>query len=155
MLLGLRHKLAVFDNYVNPFNRRGALRLSRYHPRSYLLLTLLAAVSGYLFMFLFPALLLAMPVALYYSVPEASTAPEWFVVTVEFIMMVVAGKVTYTIATLRFCTGTPVTFCSLIQSSPVVGSSSPAIKRISVVFPLKVVPSRILNWPGSTDKSVG
>ena len=56
MLLVLRKKLAIFDSYINPFNRRGALRLSRYHPNSYLLLTLLAAAGGSLFLFLFPAL---------------------------------------------------------------------------------------------------
>jgi hypothetical protein len=102
MFLALRHKLALFDNYVNPFNRRGALRLSRYHPNAYLLLTLLAAMGGYLYLFLFPALLLAMPVVLFFSIPAAGSAAQWFTVSVELMLMIIGAVVTYTIATLRF-----------------------------------------------------
>jgi hypothetical protein len=102
MFLELRQKLAVFDSYVNPFNRRGALRLSRYHPRCYLMLTLLAAVSGYLYIFSFLALLLAMPVALYHSLPTAATAQQWFIIGVEFALMLVAGGASYAIASMRF-----------------------------------------------------
>lgn len=102
MLLALRNKLAIFDSYINPFNRRGALRLSRYHPNSYLVLTLLAAASGYLFLFLFPVLLMAMPVTLYFSLPSAVTPLQWFGVIIQFTLMALGAAGTLAIATMRF-----------------------------------------------------
>ena len=41
------------------------------------------------------------------------------------------------------------------QPGPAVGFSRPAIRRISVVFPDSVVPSRMLNTPSSRTRSVG
>lgn len=102
MFLALRAKLAIFDNYINPFNRRGALRLSRYHPFAYTVLTTLSAVSGYCYLYLFPFLLLSMPFALYFTLPFASTAQQWFLVGVEAMLMVIGAIVTVTIATMRF-----------------------------------------------------
>ena len=102
MLLALRNKLAIFDNYINPFNRRGALRLSRYHPNSYLLLTLLAATGGYLFLLLFPTLMLAMPVALYFSLPSVVTPMQWFGVVFQLMLMLLGMAGTFAIATMRF-----------------------------------------------------
>lgn len=102
MFLALRNKLALFDSYINPFNRRGALRLSRYHPKAYLLLTLLAAAGGYLFLFLFPALMLTMPVVLYFSLPSASTASQWFDTSIALLLMLVGAAGTFAIATMRF-----------------------------------------------------
>ena len=102
MFLALRNKLMLFDSYVNPFNRRGALRLSRYHPNAYLLLTLLAAAGGYLFLFLFPALLVIIPVALYFSLPTATQALQWFDVSIELMLMLVGAAGTFTIATMHF-----------------------------------------------------
>src|SRR5262245_7639429 len=52
-----------------------------------------------------------------------------------------------TIATLRFCTGTPVTLRPSNQISPELGGTSPAISCIRVVLPASVVPSRMLNPP--------
>jgi hypothetical protein len=101
MFLELRSKLALFDSYVNPFHPRGALRLARYHPRSYLALTFLAAAGGYLFLLLFPALLLGMPVALYLSLP-ATTPGEWFGVVVVLALTLVGAAGSFAIATLRF-----------------------------------------------------
>ena len=102
MFLTLRNKLAIFDSYINPFNRRGALRLSRYHPTSYMLLTLMAAVGGYLFLFIFPALLATMPVALYFSLPSAVTPLQWFGVVVQMALMLVGAAGTAAIASMRF-----------------------------------------------------
>lgn len=102
MFLALRNKLAVFDSYINPFNRRGALRLSRYHPNAYLLLTLLAAVGGYIFLFLFPLLLVTMPAAVYFSLPSATTPFDWFIVTSEVMLTLVGAAGTATIAKMRF-----------------------------------------------------
>lgn len=102
MFVALRNKLAIFDSYINPFNRRGALRLSRYHPTTYLLLTLLAAAGGYLFLFLFPLLLVSMPVALYFSVPAASTPWDWSLVAVQAGLALLGMAGSANIATLRF-----------------------------------------------------
>lgn len=102
MFLALRNKLAIFDSYINPFNRRGALRLSRYHPNAYLLLTLLAATGGYLFLFLFPVLLVSMPVTLYFSLPSAQTPLQWFGIIVQLMLALLGAVGTATIATMRF-----------------------------------------------------
>lgn len=102
MFLALRNKLAIFDSYINPFNRRGALRLSRYHPNAYLLLTLFAAVGGYLFLFLFPALLVSMPAMLYFSVPAATTPWQWCAVASEALLAVIGATGTLAIASMRF-----------------------------------------------------
>jgi len=102
MFLALRNKLAVFDSYINPFNRRGALRLSRYHPNAYLLLTLFAAAGGYFFLFLFPVLLIAMPAAAYFSLPSAATPVDWFMVAIELMLTLVGAAGTVTIAKMRF-----------------------------------------------------
>ncbi|EKD38076.1 MAG: hypothetical protein ACD_75C00871G0001 [uncultured bacterium] len=50
-------------------------------------------------------------------------------------------------ATLRFCTGTPVTSRLSTWMVPEVGWSRPAISRISEVLPESVGPSRILRDP--------
>ncbi len=102
MLLALRNKLAIFDSYINPFNRRGALRLSRYHPNSYLLLTLLVATGGYLFLFLFPTLLVTMPVAVYFSFPFAVTPWQWFGVIIQLMLILLGAAGTLSIAIMRF-----------------------------------------------------
>jgi Zn-dependent protease with chaperone function len=102
MFLALRNKLAVYDSYINPFHRRGALRLSRYHPNTYLLLTLLAAAGGYLFLFLFPVLLVSMPVALYFSLPAATTSWQWALVSTELVLGLLGATGTVCIATMRF-----------------------------------------------------
>jgi hypothetical protein len=102
MFLILRNKLAIFDNYINPFNRRGALRLSRYHPNAYMLLTLLAATGGYLFLFLFPALLVTMPATLYFSLPSAATPMQWFSVATQVMLTVLGATGSVTIASMRF-----------------------------------------------------
>ena len=59
-----------------------------------------------------------------------------------------------TIATLRFWTGTPVTFLPSNQTSPEVGGTSPAISCIRVVLPASVVPSSVLKPPGSSSMLV-
>ncbi|MGB5340236.1 MAG: hypothetical protein WBO06_14220 [Gammaproteobacteria bacterium] len=102
MFLALRNKLAIFDSYINPFNRRGALRLSRYHPDAYMLLTLLAATSGYLFLFLFPTLMVTMPLALYFCSPSAATPLQWFGVAIQLVLTLLGAAGTVTIATMRF-----------------------------------------------------
>jgi len=78
------------------------LRLSRYHPNSYLLLTLLAATGGYLFLLLFPTLMLAMPVALYFSLPSVVTPMQWFGVVFQLMLMLLGMAGTFAIATMRF-----------------------------------------------------
>lgn len=102
MFLALRNKLAVFDSYINPFNRRGALRLSRYHPKTYRLLTLLAALGGYLFLWLFPLLMVSMPVALYFTLPGAGAPWEWVAVVAEAILALLGTGGTLALATMRF-----------------------------------------------------
>jgi hypothetical protein len=102
MFLALRNKLAIFDSYINPFNRRGALRLSRYHPNAYMVLTLVAATGGYLFLFLFPALLVTMPVTLYFLVPSAGTPLQWFAVVIQLMLTLLGAAGTAIIATMRF-----------------------------------------------------
>lgn len=102
MFLALRKKLTVFDNHVNPFNRRGALRLSRYHPSAYTLLTTLMALGGYAYLYLFPVLLCTMPVALYFTLPAATSVQQWFLAGIELILMVVGFIVTVAVATMRF-----------------------------------------------------
>ncbi len=102
MFLALRNKLAIFDSYINPFNRRGALRLSRYHPNAYMLLTLLAGAGGYLYLFLFPVLLVTMPVALYFSLPSAATPMQWFGVVFQLALALLGAVGTVTIASMRF-----------------------------------------------------
>lgn len=102
MFLALRNKLAVFDSYINPFNRRGALRLSRYHPNAYKLLTLLAAIGGYFFLFLFPILTVSMPVALYFSLPSATTPLQWFIAICQLMLTLLGVVGTVSIATMRF-----------------------------------------------------
>jgi hypothetical protein len=101
MFLELRSKLALVDSYINPFHPRGALRLARYHPRSYLALTFLAAAGGYLFLLLFPALMLGMPVALYFALP-ATTPLAWFGVVVMLALALLGAAGSYAIAKLRF-----------------------------------------------------
>ena len=62
----LRNKLALLDDFFKPFSRQGALTLSNRQMRIYLVLTVMFGVAGYLFLLLFPALLVAMPVTLMY-----------------------------------------------------------------------------------------
>src|SRR5688572_30999957 len=53
----------------------------------------------------------------------------------------------YTMATLRSRTGTPVTSSPLTMTLPLVGVSSPAIRRIRLVLPAWVAPSSTVTAP--------
>lgn len=102
MFLAFRTKLAALDSYVNPFNRRGALRLSRYHPSAYTGLTLFAAGMGYLFLGVFPLLALTMPVALYAAVQQVADSQGWVLIGVEALAAVIGALTTLSILSLRF-----------------------------------------------------
>ncbi len=102
MFVELRDRLAWFDRRFNPFSRRGIARLAALHPRGYLVLTTLLAGLGYLFLLLFPALLVTMPVLLVSSLQSAASAQQWFFVTVEFMLLLLGGFASYTIVTTRF-----------------------------------------------------
>lgn len=102
MFLELRNKLVLFDKRSNPFRRRGILRLARRHRRVYLGLTLLLGLGGYGFLLLFPALLISMPVALLHTFKPVMSAQDWFLVTVEIMLLALGGVVSYVLATMRF-----------------------------------------------------
>jgi hypothetical protein len=61
MLFALRNKLTLFDSFFKPFSRRGALILSNRQARIYRMLAVMSGAGGYLFLLLFPALLISMP----------------------------------------------------------------------------------------------
>jgi len=102
MLLELRNKLSLFDSFFKPFSRRGALMLSNRQTRIYRVLAAMAGAGGYLFLLMFPALLISMPVVLYYSIEPAMSNIQWFLITVEILSLAVAILVTYAISTMRF-----------------------------------------------------
>ncbi|HHH43404.1 MAG TPA: hypothetical protein ENK49_04630 [Gammaproteobacteria bacterium] len=102
MFLALRNKLTLFDSFFKPFSRRGALMLFSRQARIYRLLTLLAGLGGYGFLLLFPALLVAMPVALFYTVQPVMSEWQWFLVTVEVLSLTIGIVMTYAITAMRF-----------------------------------------------------
>ena len=98
----LRNKLASLDDFFKPFSRRGALTLSTRQMRIYTALTVVFAAAGYLFLLLFPALLVTMPVTLFHSLQSTLTTEQWFLVTVQALFLVVGAGATYAIFRLRF-----------------------------------------------------
>jgi len=102
MFMELRNKLALLDNFFKPFSRQGALTLSSRQTRIYLTLMVIFAAAGYLFLLLFPALLVAMPVTLFYSVQPIMSAEQWFLVTVQVLSLLAGAVMTYAILKLRF-----------------------------------------------------
>jgi uncharacterized ParB-like nuclease family protein len=102
MLLELRNKLVLFDKLPKPFSRRTVLRLAEHYPRSYLALTLSLGLCGYLFLLLFPTLLVSMPVALFYALKPLMSAQDWFIVIVEVLLLLLGGVVSYVIFNMRF-----------------------------------------------------
>ena len=61
----------------------------------------------------------------------------------------------YTMARLRLLTGTPVTSTPSAVTVPPLGLSRPAITRIRVVLPARVVPSKTLMAPGTSASDIG
>ncbi|CFP69475.1 Uncharacterised protein [Bordetella pertussis] len=61
----------------------------------------------------------------------------------------------YTMATLRWRTGTPVTSAPSTSTLPSVGRSSPAMMRITEVLPARVAPSSTVMAPGAGCKLSG
>ena len=102
MFLALRDKLALFESFFRPFSRRGALKLWNRQARIYRVLTVLFACSGYLFLLLFPVLLVSMPVMLYFSIQSAMSSQQWFLVTTELLLMLLGGGISYAIYSMRF-----------------------------------------------------
>ena len=98
----LRNKLASLDDFFKPFSRQGALTLSNRQTRIYLILTVMFGAAGYLFLFLFPTLLVVMPVTLLYSVQSVMSTQQWFLVTVQVLFLFTGAVMTYTIFKLRF-----------------------------------------------------
>jgi hypothetical protein len=88
--------------FSNPFRPRGVLRLARRHPRLYLTLTLLLGLCGYAFVLMFPLLLIGMPIALSHTLKPLMTAQDWFLVTVEALLLALGAVVTYVLFTMRF-----------------------------------------------------
>ena len=102
MLFALRNKLTLFDSFFKPFSRHGALMLSNRQARIYRMLAMVSGAGGYLFLLLFPALLISMPAALYYSMQPVMSDAQWFLVTVEGLSLFIGGVMTYAIFTMRF-----------------------------------------------------
>ncbi len=102
MLFALRNKLTLLDSFFKPFSRRGALMLSNRQARIYRMLAVMSGAGGYLFLLLFPALLISMPAALYYSMQPVMSDMQWFLVTVEGLSLFSGGVMTYAIFTMRF-----------------------------------------------------
>ncbi len=98
----LRNKLALLDDFFKPFSRHGALTLSNRQTRIYLILTVMFGAAGYLFLLLFPALLVAMPVTLLYSVQSVMSTQQWFLVTVQAMLLLTGVVMTYAIFKMRF-----------------------------------------------------
>ena len=98
----LRSKLALLDDFFKPFSRQGALTLSNRQTRIYLILTVMFGAAGYLFLLLFPTLLVLMPVTLWYSVQSVMSTQQWFLVTVQALFLFTGAVMTYTIFKLRF-----------------------------------------------------
>ncbi|MGI9320616.1 MAG: hypothetical protein ACR2O5_04325 [Thiogranum sp.] len=98
----LRNKLALLDDFFKPFSRQGALTLSNRQMRIYLILTVMFGAVGYLFLLLFPTLLVVMPVTLLYSVQSVMSTQQWFLVTVQVLFLFTGAVMTYTIFKLRF-----------------------------------------------------
>lgn len=98
----LRNKLALLDDFFRPLSRQGALSLSNRQTRIYLTLTVILGAAGYLFLLLFPALLIAMPVTLFYSVESVMSTQQWFLVTVQAMFLLTGAVMTYAIFKLRF-----------------------------------------------------
>jgi len=102
MLLELRNRLILSDRLSNPFTRRGVARFARRQPGAYLALTLALGLCGYLFVLLFPALVLSMPVALFHAFKPLMSSSDWFVVTVELLLLLLGGVMSYVIFSTRF-----------------------------------------------------
>jgi len=98
----LRNKLALLDDFFKPFSRQGALTLSNRQTRIYLILTVMFGAAGYLFLLLFPALLVAMPVTLLYSVQSVMSTQQMFLVTVQAMLLLIGVVMTYAIFKVRF-----------------------------------------------------
>ncbi len=102
MSFELRNKPTLFDSFFKPFSRRGALMLANRQARIYRMLTAMAGVVGYLFLLLFPALLISMPVVIFYSLQPVMSHMQWFLVTVEALSLLIGIVVTYAIIAMRF-----------------------------------------------------
>jgi hypothetical protein len=102
MFMELRNKLALLDDFFKPFSRQGALALSNRQTRIYLILTVMFGAAGYLSLLLFPALLVAMPVTLLYSVQSVMSTQQWFFVAVQVLFLFTGAVMTHTIFKLRF-----------------------------------------------------
>lgn len=102
MLLELRNRLVLFEKLSHPFGRRGVLRLAARHPRVYLALTLSLGLCGYLFLLLFPALVVSMPLVLFHAIEPLMSAQDWFVVTVEVLLLALGAVMSYVIFNMRF-----------------------------------------------------
>ncbi len=98
----LRNKLASLDEFFKPFSRRGALTLSNRQMRIYLVLTVILGAAGYLFLLIFPALLVGMPVTLFHSLQSNLTTEQWFLVTIQALFLLVGAGTTYAMFRLRF-----------------------------------------------------
>lgn len=102
MFFQLRNKMTMFESFFRPFSRRGALILSNRQARIYKLLALMAGAGGYVFLLLFPVLLVSMPVVLYYSIQPVMSDMQWFWVTVEAMCLLIGVVMTCAISTMRF-----------------------------------------------------
>jgi hypothetical protein len=59
------------------------------------------ALCGYLFLFAFPILALSMPVMLAYSIASASSPEQWLGVSVQVLLLLLGGVVSYAVFQIR------------------------------------------------------
>ena len=163
MFMELRNKLALLDNFFKPFSRQGALTLSDRQTRIYLTLTVVFGVAGYLFLLLFPALLVAMPVTLFYSLQSVMSAQQWFFVAVQIMFLLTGAVMTYAIFKLRFSppsglelteAGVPRLFELLQELGEIYGD--PRIDRVVLRdrFDVRIVKTPVNGFAFSTTRTL-
>ena len=94
--------LPFMNKWVNPLQNAYFFRLKEKSPRISFGLSIFIAITGILFLLIFPYLFLALPSALYDTVVHATELKDWIDAVIQLVLIGLGGAFSWSIYKLKF-----------------------------------------------------
>lgn len=101
-LLEIKSRLAFWNNWVNPFSRKGIVLFAQRVPRIYLFVCTLFALLGYVVLLIFPYWIFRLPISIVESWQQAASPEQWGYLGLQVLGLLVSIIVCIAMIKLRF-----------------------------------------------------
>ena len=100
--MDLPRKLPFTNKWINPFQAGFFFKLNEKLPRFNFGLCILVALVGFLFLLMFPYLLLTLPFDLYDTLIQAKGVKDWIDAVIQLVLIIIGGTFSWVIYKLHF-----------------------------------------------------